>query len=53
MKKEVEKKEEKKEPIMAEVSVDILNAVLEFLGAQPYSKVAGLIDAIKENAKVK
>lgn len=43
----------KQEPQMAEIPVSVINAVLEFLGAQPYSKVVKIIDAIQENAKVK
>ena len=49
--KEVEKTEEPTVQ-MATIPVEVLNAALEYLGGQPFARVAGLIEAIKENTKV-
>lgn len=39
------------QPQSVAVSIDIMNAVLEFLQRQPFGQVHQLIDAIKNDAK--
>lgn len=39
------------QPQSVAISIDIMNAVLEFLQRQPFGQVHQLIDAIKNDAK--